>query len=76
MNLSYLFAFAEALNPQNDFSEILRLVAQQAGGLLRAELASIFMLNPRTRHTVRTLYHTGALTNESRYHAIHQQIAG
>jgi len=75
-NLSHLFAFAEALNQQNDFSETLRLVTQQAAGWLRADLASIFMINPRTRHTVRTLCHVGALANQQRYHAIHQQVAG
>lgn len=76
MNLSQLFALAEALNQQNDYTEILRLVAQQAAGLLHADLASIFMANPRTRHTVRTLYRAGMLRNEPRYHAMHQQIAG
>ncbi len=75
-NFSHLFSFAEALNQQNDFAEILRLVAQQAAGLLRADLALIFMVNPRTRHTVRALYHVGALANQQRYHAIHQQLAG
>lgn len=74
--LERLFEIAATLNQQNDFDEILRLVAQQAAEALRAELALIFMLNPRTRHTVRTLYAVSALPNPPHYHAIHQQLAG
>lgn len=72
----HLLAFAEVLNQQNDFSEILRMTAQQAAALLHADLALLFMINPRTRHTVRTLYAVSALPNPPHYHAIHQQLAG
>ncbi len=71
-----LLAFAEVLNQQNDFSEILRVTAQQAAALLRAELALLFMINPRTRDTVKTLYHLGDLVDPPRYHGVHQQLAG
>ncbi|MCK6557636.1 sigma-54-dependent Fis family transcriptional regulator [candidate division KSB1 bacterium] len=74
--LSHLLVFAEVLNQQNEFSEILRVTTQQAAVLLHADLAMLFMINPRTRHSVKTLYHSGDLAAAPRYHTMHQQLAG
>jgi transcriptional regulator with GAF, ATPase, and Fis domain len=71
-----LVALAEALGQQNDFNEILRVVAQQAASLLSAETALIMMINPQTHQTVKAVFKTGATLAESQYHLLMLEIGG
>lgn len=72
-----LFELAAALGRQNEFDEILRVVTQQAASLLSAETALLFMLNPQTQQTMKTIFRQGEHgKHESRYHAIHLEISG
>ncbi|MGH7600586.1 MAG: hypothetical protein ACREOI_29880 [bacterium] len=59
LEFEHLIDLAGALSQQNDFQEILRVVAQQAMSLLHAETALILMVNPRTRNTVKTVMREG-----------------
>ncbi len=59
LNSDILLDFADLLNQQNDFDEIIRLVSQQAGVLLHAQISLVMMLNPRTRDTVKTTFQAG-----------------
>jgi hypothetical protein len=46
--LATLVELAAVLSQQNEYEEILRVVAQKAAGLLNAETAVIMMINPQT----------------------------
>lgn len=72
----HLVELACALNQQNDYQEILRLVAEKACSLLNAKTASILMLNPRTRQTVKTMYREGLEIGDKKYHSMNTQISG
>ena len=56
LNAEILIEFAHALNQQNNFQEILRLISEQASSLLGADNVSLSMLNPHTQQTVKTVY--------------------
>lgn len=75
-NIESLFELASILNQQNDYQEILRLVTQKASHLLRAKLALIMMVNPRTRETVKTVYKEGKSSLENKHHLVHTMISG
>ena len=74
--LETLIELSRILNEQNDYEEILRLVAQKAAGLLNGETATITMLNPRTHETEKTIFKEGLVTNEDQYHILQKQISG
>ena len=74
--LEQLIDLTGVLSEQNDFEEILRLVAARAAALLEAETALIIMINPRTRRTVKTIFREGRIDGRPRYHAVHEQLAG
>lgn len=71
-----LFEFAKILGQQNDFQEILRLVAQKSAQFLEADLALILMLNPDTRKTVKTIFKDGKTIEQKEYRDIHIHIGG
>ncbi len=71
-----LIELAGVLSQQNDFQEILRVVAQQAMSLLHAETALILMVNPRTRNTVKTVMREGQSGNDRRFKTVQNQISG
>ncbi|NUO79877.1 sigma-54-dependent Fis family transcriptional regulator [candidate division KSB1 bacterium] len=71
-----LVELACVLHEQNDFQEILRVIAQRAANLLRAEAALLLMINPRTRETVKTLMCEGAVRDERKFKALQNQISG
>lgn len=50
-----LIELAAALNRQCDAAGVVRTITGQAAALLRAEHVFLFMLNPRTRETLRTM---------------------
>ncbi len=69
-------ALAEALGQQNDFDEILRVVAQQAASLLNAETALIMMINPQTHQTAKAIFKTGSNVAAPQYHLLSLEIGG
>ena len=71
-----LIDLATILSQQNDFQEILRVVAKQAVSLLQAETALILMINPRTRDTVKTVLREGQTGDERKFKTVQNQISG
>lgn len=74
--LSSLIELAQILNQQNDFQEILRVVAQKAVALLNADTAMIMMINPQTRQTVKTIQREGRDTDNDQLHSVQTQVSG
>jgi len=56
--LEHLIGLAAMLSRQTDFEEVLRVITQQAAFQLKAEAAVIMIINPQTRHTVKTIFRT------------------
>jgi transcriptional regulator with GAF, ATPase, and Fis domain len=76
LKLENLFDLATVLSQQNNFHEILRLVTQKVSELFNADITLIMMLNPRTQHTVKTIFKEGQESSHPRYQAVHNQISG
>jgi len=74
--LSSLIELAEILNQQNDFQEILRVVAQKAASLLNADTSMIMMINPQTRQTVKTIQRQGHEISHDQFHSVQTQVSG
>jgi Nif-specific regulatory protein len=74
--LESLVELAQILSQQNDFNEILRLVTQLSARLLKAEVALILMVNPRTQNTVKTLFHEDQSSNTRKYKVAQNLISG
>jgi len=73
--LESVIDLARLLGQQSDYEEVLRLVLDKASLLVRSDSARIMMINPQTRHTVRTLYaETDADCEQN--HFVHTNIAG
>jgi len=77
-NLQYenLLDLAAALSQQNDYDEVLRLVAQQAASLLQAEVALPLMINPQTRETVKTMVRQGQREDLRQFRLAQDQVTG
>jgi len=71
-----LIDLACVLSQQNDFQEILRIVAQKATSLLHAETSLILMVNPRTQNTVKTVMREGRVEDERKFKTVQNQISG
>ena len=71
-----LFDLADVLSRQSDFQEILRLVTQKAGDLINADVAVIMMINPKTRHTLKTIHREGKNADEQKIHFIQTNVSG
>lgn len=52
--LCSLLELVEVLSNQKNFQEILRLVSDKALDILKADFASVIMINPRTQKTIKT----------------------
>jgi Nif-specific regulatory protein len=74
--LERLVELAAVLGEQNDYQEILRVVTQQAAGLLKAEVAIIMMVNPKTRQTVKTIFKEELVDSPRQYHAEQTHVSG
>jgi len=74
--LESLIELASVLANQNDFHETLRLVTEEASGLLKAETTLIMMINPRTRETVKTLYKDVEESENEPYKFVHAYLSG
>jgi transcriptional regulator with GAF, ATPase, and Fis domain len=71
-----LIELAYALNQQNNFQEILRLVSEQACSLLGAGSVSLSMLNPQTRQTVKTIFREVENQDEKYFKSLTTQVSG
>ena len=74
--LESLIELASVLAKQNDYQETLRLVAEKASSLLKAETTLIMMINPRTRETVKTLYKEVVQAENEPYKFVHAYLSG
>lgn len=74
--LEHLLELAAILSQQTDFQEILRVTAQKAASLLNAETATIMMINPQTRNTVRTVMREGREDDPQQFHAVQTHVSG
>jgi len=54
--LESLIDVAQILGQQNDYEEVLRLVAEKAYILVNSDASLIMMINPKTRTTIKTIY--------------------
>ena len=54
--LESLLDLAQLLGQQNDYEEVLRLVAEKASNLVNSDASLIMMINPKTRDTIKTIY--------------------
>lgn len=73
--LESLIGLARVLGRQCDFEEVLRLVVEMASVLVQSDSALIMMINPQTRHTIKTVY-AGTTTDEAHKHFVHTNIVG
>jgi transcriptional regulator with GAF, ATPase, and Fis domain len=74
--LEALVGLAAILCRETDFAETLRVTAQHAACLLKAEIALIMMINPQTRQTVKTVFREGEPGSERQYQVVHQHVSG
>jgi Nif-specific regulatory protein len=54
--LESLIDVAQILGQQNDYEEVLRLVAEKTSNLVNSDASLIMMINPKTRNTIKTIY--------------------
>lgn len=71
-----LLELAAILSQQTDFQEILRVTAQKAASLLNAETATIMMINPQTRNTVRTVMQEGREDDPRQFNVVQTHVSG
>ncbi len=71
-----LLELAAILSQQTDFQEILRVTAQKAASLMNAETATIMMINPQTRHTVRTVMQEGREDDPRQFQVVQTHVSG
>ena len=74
--LEELIQLAARLNRQSDAAEIVRIITEQAAGLLKAEHAFLFLLNPRTRETLRTVNRQTDKEGDTLLHDIETYTSG
>jgi transcriptional regulator with GAF, ATPase, and Fis domain len=72
----HLIDLAVVLSRQEKYNEILRIVNQQAAHLFLADLSTILMLNPKTRHTVKTIIRDGTEIEQKQQHILQRSILG
>lgn len=76
LKLEPILEMAAVLASQDDFQEVLRIIAQKASGLLEAETVLIHMINPRTHKTIKTIYKESRNASEKQYQFIHTYFSG
>ena len=74
--LESIFELAEILCRQNDYNEMVRLIARRARDLFLADSALIMMLNPRTRQTVKTVFAEKGSRQQTNFHFVHALLTG
>jgi transcriptional regulator with GAF, ATPase, and Fis domain len=71
-----LIDLASLLGQQSDYQEVLRLITQKAADMVMCDIALIMMLNPQTRHTLKTVHAVGTGIKEKQLHFVHTNISG
>jgi transcriptional regulator with GAF, ATPase, and Fis domain len=72
----HLIDLAVVLSRQEKYNDILRIVTEQASHLFLADLSTILMLNPKTRHTVKTIIRDGTEIEQKQQHILQRSIFG
>jgi Nif-specific regulatory protein len=73
--LESLIELAQILGQQNDYEEMLRLIVERASQLVNPDSALVMMINPKTRHTIKTICSEKNITDEKK-HFLHINISG
>ena len=71
-----LIELASSLGRQNEYEEVLRVVAAHALSLFDAEVASIVMINPKTDNTIKTILRNGKDHVKETHHFIQTNVIG
>jgi len=71
-----VLSLAVVLSQQNDFQEILRLIASMGLMIFNADSFTIDMINPATQHTIKTLLRKGATSDDRHLHLLRVNITG
>lgn len=74
--LQSISELARILTTQNNFQEILRIVAETAIQIFKAETASILMVNPKTKDTVKTIIREGRVIDDKQYRMLQINVSG
>jgi transcriptional regulator with GAF, ATPase, and Fis domain len=64
------------LSQQNDFQEILRLIASEGLPLFNADTFTIVMVNPTAQSSMKTLLRQGATSDDRQLHLLRMNITG
>lgn len=67
---------AEVLSEQNNFEEILRIIAQKATVLFSAKTALIVFINPKSQDTIKTIFSGGQESGRDKYKLVRINIWG
>jgi len=73
--LESLIELAQILGQQSDYEELLRLIVEKASKLVYSDLALVMMINPKTRHTIKTIFAESSSGDEQN-HFVHTNICG
>lgn len=73
--LESIIELANILGKQSDYAEVLRLIVEKASALVNSDIALLMMINPKTRHTVKTVYGESKSEGEQN-HFVHTNICG
>ncbi len=71
-----ILELASVLSVQNEFDEILRIIATKTGAIFDADFTSIVMINPRTDKTVKTIFRSGKESEQPIHHFVQTNIVG
>lgn len=67
---------ARLLANQNDTAEVTQLAVEKTIAIFEAETASIYMVNPRTHETIKTVFHQQQHPINSKNKMLHVSVAG
>src|SRR4030067_2021391 len=73
--LESLIDLAQILGQQNDYEEVLRLVAEKASNLVNSDASLIMMINPKTWNTIKTIYNKRNV-GDVKNNVVHTNISG
>ena len=73
--LESLIDLAQILGQQSDYEEVLRLVVEKASTLIHSDMALVMMINPKTRHTIKTVFGERK-SGDEQSHFVHTNICG
>jgi GAF domain-containing protein len=74
--LENLINLATVLSQQNNYQETVRLISNCISEELQSELTLILMLNPKTNHTIKTIFKEGNEFENPKFQSAQNQISG